>query len=146
LAEEYAAVTEFFRETCNGWTCRRSGFSSCPAITTFAARSPKTIGRTLRANLHHVNDQDLSRWLAGGATPWGFQDAQRDAVLTRQTAYRDWLRNDLKRPELLPDPSLHPHLGYRQTLRLPGFPFAVHIIGLDSAWLAGTTTTPASCG
>lgn len=91
----------------------------------------------LCANLHRVNDQDLSRWLAGGATPWGFQDAQRNAVLTRQDAYRDWFRNDLKQPDLLLDPNLHPHLGYRQAVRLPGFPFDVHVIGLDSAWLAG---------
>lgn len=33
--------------------------------------------------------------------------------------------------------ALHLRLGYRETLRLPGKPFAVHIIGLDSAWMAG---------
>ncbi|HLM46903.1 MAG TPA: ATP-binding protein, partial [Myxococcaceae bacterium] len=31
----------------------------------------------------------------------------------------------------------HLFLGYRQTLRLPGHPFDIHVVGLDSAWLAG---------
>ena len=37
------------------------------------------------------------------------------------------------RPDLLP--VVHPRLGYR--VRLPDFPVPVHIIGFDSAWLAG---------
>jgi predicted MPP superfamily phosphohydrolase len=137
LADEYAAVTGFFQETLQRLGVPPERFFLVPGNHDVCRKVATDDWQALRANLHRVNDQDLSRWLAGGTTPWGFQDAQRDAVLTRQTAYRDWLRNDLKRPELLPDPALHPHLGYRQTMRLPGFPFDVHVIGLDSAWLAG---------
>ncbi len=137
LTEEYAAVTEFFRETLQRLGVPLERFFLAPGNHDICRTVAKDDWEVLRANLHRVNDQDLSRWLAGGATPWGFQDAQRNAVLTRQDAYRDWLRNDLKRPDLLPDPNLHPHLGYRQAVRLPGFPFDVHVIGLDSAWLAG---------
>jgi predicted MPP superfamily phosphohydrolase len=137
LADEYAAVTGFFQETLQRLGVPPERFFLVPGNHDVCRKVATDDWQALRANLHRVNDQDLSRWLAGGATPWGFQDAQRDAVLTRQVAYRDWLRNDLGRPELLPDPALHPHLGYRQTMRLPGFPFDVHVIGLDSAWLAG---------
>ncbi len=137
LADEYAAVTGFFQETLQRLGVPPERFFLVPGNHDVCRTVATDDWKMLRDHLHRVNDQDLSRWLAGGATPWGFQDAQRDAVLTRQTAYRDWLRNDLNRPELLPDPSIHPHLGYRCTLRLPKFPFAIHVIGLDSAWLAG---------
>jgi 3',5'-cyclic AMP phosphodiesterase CpdA len=48
-----------------------------------------------------------------------------------QQAYRTWVRETLGRPELLPSPALHPRLGYRQTLRLPGHSFDLHVIGFD---------------
>lgn len=137
LADEYAVTTEFFRETLQRLGVPPERFFLVPGNHDVCRKVAESEWQTLRANLHRVNDQDFSRWLAGGATPCGFQDAQCNAVLTRQDAYRDWIRNDLKRPDLLPDPNLHPHLGYRQAVRLPGFPFDVHVIGLDSAWLAG---------
>jgi hypothetical protein len=52
-------------------------------------------------------------------------------VLARQSAYRNWLYA-LRRP----DPECSP-LGYRHSFRPMRLPFDVHIIGLDSAWLAG---------
>ena len=45
------------------------------------------------------------------------------------------MRDTLRRPELLPKAAHHPRLGYR--VSLDRFPFPVHVIGLDSAWLAG---------
>jgi len=137
LAEEYAVATEFFQETLQRLGVPLERFFPVPGNHDVCRKVAESEWRTLRDHLHHVNDQDLSRWLAGGATPWGFQDAQREALLTRQGAYRNWLQNDLKRPELLPDPASHPHLGYRRIVRLPGFPFAIHVTGFDSAWLAG---------
>ena len=62
---------------------------------------------------------------------------ERDIVLTRQAAYRQWLAKDLQLPHLLPDAAVHPYLGFRRTLRLTELPFAIHLIGLDSAWLCG---------
>lgn len=93
--------------------------------------------KTLRDNLARVHPQDVSRWFSGGSAPFGFAGPEREAVLSRQAAYRRWVAETLKRPELLPSPQLHPHLGYRVTLNFPHFPFPFHIIGLDSAWLAG---------
>lgn len=85
-----------------------------------------------------VRPLDLSRWMAGGTPPLGLENVSREELLSRQDAYREWVGTRLGRPELLPSKDApHPFLGYRQTIRLPGHPFDVHIVGLDSSWLAG---------
>jgi len=90
----------------------------------------------LRQSLPVLNPLAVSRWLAGEGAPLGLDDAHRDAVLSRQAAYRDFLKH-WGRADLLPGSGAHGRLGYRVTLRLVGRPFAVHLIGLDTAWLAG---------
>ncbi|MCK6519319.1 metallophosphoesterase, partial [Myxococcota bacterium] len=90
--------------------------------------------RRFAADPHHHDA--LSRWLAGGRRPQGAPNDGLDLPAKRQSGYRDLLER-VQRPELLPDNGRgHPRLGYRQTLALPGLP-PVHIIGLDTAWLAG---------
>ncbi|MBK9369589.1 MAG: metallophosphoesterase, partial [Deltaproteobacteria bacterium] len=90
--------------------------------------------RRFAANPHH--HAALSRWLAGGRRPQGAPKDGLDLPAKRQSAYRALLER-IKRPELLPDSSRgHPILGYRQTSALPGLP-PIHVIGLDTAWLAG---------
>ncbi|MCK6518013.1 tetratricopeptide repeat protein [Myxococcota bacterium] len=90
--------------------------------------------RRFAANPRHHDA--LSRWLAGGRRPQGAPKDGLDLPAKRQSGYRAFLER-IKRPELLPDDSRgHPVLGYRQTLALPGLP-PVHVIGLDTAWLAG---------
>ena len=79
----------------------------------------------------------LSRWWAGGDAPFGVSANWREEVLQRQEAYRTWVAKTLGRGVLLPELSGHGRLGYRATVRLPGHPFDVHVIGLDSAWLCG---------
>ncbi len=79
----------------------------------------------------------LSRWMAGGRPPLRVAPSWPDEVLARQAAYRAWVRDALKRPDLLPGAPRHPRLGYRVTLALGGLPLPVHVIGLDTAWLAG---------
>jgi 3',5'-cyclic AMP phosphodiesterase CpdA len=101
--------------------------------------------KRLRRDLPRADRQAVSRWLAGGNAPLGFKDRQRDQLLERQAAYRRWVADDLGLPHLAGGGGAHPHLGWRQTLRLPGEPgaddaprpFDLHLIGLDSAWLAG---------
>jgi hypothetical protein len=79
----------------------------------------------------------------------GFKDRQREQLLQRQAAYRRWVAEELGLPHLTggagaksdPHPHPHPHLGWRYTLPIPVGPDGgscdLHLIGLDSAWLAG---------
>lgn len=95
-------------------------------------------GRERKGKLFRVPRLELSRWMAGGTPPLGLEGVSREELLSRQGAYREWVGTRLGRKELVPDEkALHPFLGYRQTLRLPGQPFELHLVGLDSAWLAG---------
>jgi hypothetical protein len=81
-------------------------------------------------------DRTLASWFVKGSRPPpGVAPEWRDQVLERQSAYRGWLRM-LGRPELVPHHERSP-LGYRHRFRPAYRPFDVHIIGLDSAWLAG---------
>jgi calcineurin-like phosphoesterase family protein len=135
---EYTAATGFIQEILRILHVPLEHLFLVPGNHDICHITEKDNWEKLRATLNRINDQDFSRWLVGNPnTPLGLQDGQRDALLARQAAYRDWLRNDLRRFNLLPDPTIHPHLGYRQTVSIPGLPFAIHIIGLDSAWLAG---------
>jgi hypothetical protein len=85
-----------------------------------------------------IDTQALSRWMAGHAgPPPGIEPAWQEQILARQAAYRDWVRAILGRPDLDPKHSPHGFLGYRATVHLHGWDFGVHILGLDTAWLAG---------
>ena len=92
---------------------------------------------TLRKLQHHTEAEALAEWMGQGKLPRGFEKGQREQLLSRQAAYRGWVKNTLQRPDLLPENSPHGTLGYRSTLRLPHLPFEIHVIGLDSAWAAG---------
>jgi hypothetical protein len=74
----------------------------------------------------------LSRWMAGGETPFGCTDAWRGELLARQQNYRDWLTRYW--PER--QSGDHHPLGYRMIMDVGGR-LALHIVGLGSAWLAG---------
>src|SRR6185436_2839035 len=91
----------------------------------------------LRTFWNHENDASMSNWLAGGNPPQGADARWIDEIMKRSHAYREWIETKLNRPELLPKNSAHGRLGYRASFSLPGLPFPVHVIGLDSAWLAG---------
>ncbi|HEX6244698.1 MAG TPA: ATP-binding protein, partial [Polyangiales bacterium] len=64
-------------------------------------------------------------------------DSRRDQILERQQAFWGAVATELARPELGPWRSPHGRLGYRQAVTLPGLSQLIHVIGLDSAWLAG---------
>jgi predicted MPP superfamily phosphohydrolase len=98
----------------------------------------RTIAPGAVASLRSLNDDEkLSYWMLGGRAPRGVDETHRDEVLERQGAYRRWVGSKLNRPEMLPDThAAHPRLGYRETIRVRDLPFDIHVIGLDSAWLA----------
>ncbi|WP_224240661.1 metallophosphoesterase [Hyalangium gracile] len=96
----------------------------------------KAAWEMLRKNLGRTDPGALAQWMAEDRPPLGYEKGQRELLLSRQAAYREWVGKTLKRPELLPENSPHGTLGFRSTLRLPGLP-DIHVIGLDSAWAAG---------
>lgn len=141
-AEEYRAAGRFLDEVLDSLGLSRKRLFLIPGnhdIDRERSDEAKEAWRALRTKLTECSDperQEASRWLAGKRAPSRFDDTWRDRALSRQDSYRAFLR-EIGRAELLPENSAHKHLGYRQTLRLPGRPFDIHIIGLDSAWLAG---------
>lgn len=100
--------------------CRNIEPESWRKLRDFASRHPVAVGR----------------WLAGLSVPDGADAAWLNS-LGRTGAFWNWVERDLGRAALLPAASLHKRLGYSVSLHLRDFPFPVHIIGLDTAWLAG---------
>lgn len=86
-------------------------------------------------DLAFQNPRGLSEWMAGVGAPFGASAAWRDQIVERTAAFWEWTTKTLGREELDPRENPHRRLGYRRSI--PGFPFPVHVIGLDSAWLAG---------
>lgn len=93
--------------------------------------------RQLR-DAHDVRPEDFDPWIAGQRTPRSCDDRWRDAVLLRRGAYDDWLTT-FGLDHLLPKHHRHGRLGYRITFAPDelGNAAPLHIVGFDSAWLAG---------
>lgn len=134
---EYAAATTFFQTLLQ--------YLKLPLERLFIVPGNHDINRQIEAAAwSKVRDVfgtgtglSLSRWLSGtGGPPNGVDASDLEGVWQRQAAYRQWL-TDLGRPQLLPAQHAHGKLGYRVSLQRHDRPFPIHIIGLDSAWLAG---------
>ena len=128
-AEQYAAVSEFLDQllACLGLGKERL------FVVPGNHDVDRSVNRAAWDKVREAPKPAISDWMAGTPT-WGFEDEWRDEILARQQAYRDWVA------AYWPDrrfPATHPHLGYR--ISLAGFATPVHLIGLDSAWLAGDT-------
>ena len=80
---------------------------------------------------------ELSNWMAGLGEPYGVDKTWRDEIGQRTAEFWRWVREDLGRASLDPAAGPHGRLGYRAQVDGLDLPFPVHIIGLDSAWLAG---------
>ncbi len=136
-AVEYAALTGFVDILTARLGVPRERVFVVPGNHDVNRRVARGAWEALR-RLGDEDDLALSRWMAGGSAPEGADPAHRAAILRRQADYRRWVRAVLGRPALVPGPrSAHPRLGYRETLAVRDLPFPVHVIGLDSAWLAG---------
>jgi predicted MPP superfamily phosphohydrolase len=56
-------------------------------------KSPEQLAfEKLRSNLHNATPLHVARWLEGGKPPFGFEQEWLDLTLSRQSAYRDFLR------------------------------------------------------
>src|SRR5581483_39663 len=137
LAEEYERATDFFSATLERLNLDPERLFLVPGNHDISRTVQPAVWKSLRRYLPALHPQDVSRWLSGeSGIPRGAKAGHADAVIERQSAYREWLKA-MGREALLPSHSPHGRLGYRSTLRLPSWPFDIHIIGLDSAWLAG---------
>ncbi|MGE3536376.1 MAG: metallophosphoesterase [Candidatus Tectimicrobiota bacterium] len=138
-AQEYEAATPFFEALLQRLHLSPDRLFVVPGNHDMARPVARDIWQRVRAHLGQgVNSQDVSRWLAGlTEPPPGLENAWREQLLQRQTAYRHWVHHSLGRPELDPSRSPHGTLGYRASIRLPGLPCPVHLLGLDTSWLAG---------
>jgi len=134
LPEEYEAATGFFEAILERLHVSRDRLFLVPGNHDINRKIESDAWQSLRMVLSAgVDSLAFSRWMNGrGAAPPGVEQSWRDRLLEREAAYRKWLRETLKRPELAPD-----GLGYGVTLQLPGWTFPIHILGLDTAWLCG---------
>ena len=137
LEAEYGPVTEFFTALLDRLHLEMDRLFVIPGNHDIERPIYKDAWSRLRQLAPRVDRLELARWMAGGSPPLGLEDGWRDGVLTRQDAYRRWVRESLGRPELDPERSPHGRLGYRSTLEIPGWGFPLHILGLDTAWLCG---------
>lgn len=135
-ADEYAVAGEWLTKSLSRLEVPRERLFLVPGNHDIDRSQAIDAWKCLRDTLPRCDPQAVSRWFASNNAPFGLDNALRDSVLTRQAAYRQFLR-DFGLADLLPVPDVHGRLGFRKTLRLPGRPFNIHMLGLDSAWLAG---------
>lgn len=137
-AGEYAAATDFVLGLLDRLSLSADRLLLVPGNHDIARGVEKGAWQGLRGALARgVDGLGLSRWMAGlGPAPLGVDASWREAVLARQAAFRAWL-DALGCSALQSEHSAHGRLGWRRTISLPRCPFPLHILGLDSAWLAG---------
>jgi WD40 repeat protein/predicted MPP superfamily phosphohydrolase len=136
LAEEYARATPFVAEVLERLQVPRERLFVVPGNHDINRKLKKNAWAKLREGIFSL-PRKISVWMADDRKPppVGFRKSWRDDVLERQGAFWTWVEQDLGRGDLLPRNSPHGRLGYRASASAGGQP--VHIIGLDTAWLAG---------
>ena len=132
---QYLEATAFVDELLSVLKVPKSRFFCVPGNHDVDRKIAETAWEALRAAAGQVDQTKFARWMTGGAKPFGFDESWRDAVLSRQAAYRQWLI-EMDLSALHPQNSAHGNLGYRKSVDL-GLGAPLHVIGLDSAWLAG---------
>ncbi|ACY16780.1 metallophosphoesterase family protein [Haliangium ochraceum] len=137
-AEEYRAATPFVAATLEHLGLPLARLFPVPGNHDVERAVAADVWSAVRGAMDAATAGAVSEWLTGAApAPTGFQEPWADALLARQQGFWDWVAGDLGRPELLPARSPHGRLGYRASVTLPELDTPVHVIGLDSAWLAG---------
>jgi 3',5'-cyclic AMP phosphodiesterase CpdA len=140
LSEEYDQATEFFERLLEQLQLQRDRLFVVPGNHDIARATEREAWRALRDAIGRGADlHAISRWMAGLATepPSGVEATWGVRTLAREENYHRWVREGLQRPELDPARSPHGNLGYRATLTILPGGVPVHVLGLDTAWLAG---------
>jgi hypothetical protein len=136
IEEQYDHVTSFLEDVLANTGVDRSRLFVVPGNHDVNRKVAPIVWKKIRAALQTLEPRLASDWMARGTVPPGFKGSWRQALLERQSAFWSWVANKLRRPELLPERSPHGSLGYRVTLDNV-LPCPLHVIGLDTAWLAG---------
>ncbi|MHA7631834.1 metallophosphoesterase family protein [Corallococcus sp. M7] len=137
IAQEYKPATDFLSVLLKRLELDSDRLYVVPGNHDIHRKTEEGAWDSLRDIAARLSTSAFSNWMAGGPAPFGVNAGLRDLVLKRSDAYREWLEKHLRRPELLSSQSAHGLLGYKSRIQLPGRPFPIHIIGLDSSWLAG---------
>ena len=141
LAQEYVKMADTLREICAALGLPMENVFPVPGNHDVNRGTAVGEWAQLRKRVANRSDvrQQLGAWLAGAVVPSDVLPELPKQVLTRQDGYQQWLKDTLKRPELLPgaNDDNHPRLGYRAKHKIDRLPFPIHIIGLNTAWLAG---------
>jgi predicted MPP superfamily phosphohydrolase len=132
--DEFDGVTDFLHSLCRELGIGQDRLFVVPGNHDVDRDVQKGVWESMRMRLAASSDLlGVSRWMNGiSGQPLGFEDSWRTEILERQDAYRKWVKDELKRPQLAPG-----GLGYRESVALPGWALPIHIIGLDTAWLCG---------
>lgn len=141
--DEYAKASQRLAPMLKVLNVGRHQFFAVPGNHDVQRNIAEDAWRGLRRWLAQTHDaSSLSRWLHGVAPPPpGIEPTWGTRIHERTAAFWSWLqafRGDVIRP-----PGRTP-LGYRVTLPVGTFAHvteAVHIVGLDSAWLCGADET-----
>lgn len=136
LEAEYAAATTRIRKLVDACSVREDRVFVVPGNHDIV-RTVETPAWEAMRRLAAVQPEAVSHWMAGLEAPSGADPSLRDAIVARSQAFWNWVDAALKRGTLRPARHGHGLLGYRETLQLPRLPFPVHVVGLDTAWLAG---------
>jgi tetratricopeptide (TPR) repeat protein len=134
-ATDYPRAITFLKETCAALGVPLTRLFVIPGNHDINQNTQREAWESLRSDIS-ADPGAYSQWMAGVDGKLR-GDGRRDQILERERAFWDAVTIDLGRPELGPRRSPHQHLGYVQEMTLPGLSQPIHVIGLDTAWLAG---------
>lgn len=132
---DYPSAVAFLRDTCAALGVPLDRLFVIPGNHDIDRSIQRAAWESLRCDITR-EPHAYSTWMAGGDPAALRGDPRRDQIRERQQAFWAAMAR-AGRPELAPDRSPHRRLGYRQTVTLPGLMQPIHVIGLDTAWLAG---------
>lgn len=135
LQTDYPQAIDFLRNTCSSLNVPLSRLFIVPGNHDIQRTVATDTWRWLRSEIPKA-EKAFSLWMAGDNTTALKEDARRDEILARQGPFWNAI-SLLEREALAPQHSPHGRLGYQQTLHISDLPTPIHIIGLDSSWLAG---------
>lgn len=138
-ATDYPRAIAFLKETCATLGVPLERLFLIPGNHDIDRSIQSAAWKSLRKTIR-TEPLEHSRWM--GDDPRTLRgnrrrDQLRDKIMERQRAFWEVVTGQLGRPELDPRQSPHGRLGYRQTVSLEGLAHPIHVIGLDTAWLAG---------